>query len=112
MQILKNNPRISLKATSPILKNPPFGFLDQPDFYNGVIAFETNMSPRELLRYGLYLEKRMKRERTFKNAPRTLDIDIIFFNDLKIEEKDLVIPHPFWSERESVVKPMRYILEV
>ena len=112
LQLLKAHRRIGLHASSIILKNPPFGYLEQPDFFNAVIAFDTDMSPRELLRYGLYLERRFKRRRTFKNAPRTLDIDIIFYEDRVMKKRDLQIPHPHWSERASVIIPLRFILEV
>ncbi len=96
-------------ATAPILKNPPFGFLDQPDFFNSLIEVETSFSPKELLHFCFWLEKRFKRRRTFKNAPRTLDVDIIFYDDIHIDTKDLQIPHPHWFERESVIIPLRFL---
>ncbi|SMC09110.1 2-amino-4-hydroxy-6-hydroxymethyldihydropteridine diphosphokinase [Nitratiruptor tergarcus] len=108
---LKSNPKIRPIATAPILKNPPFGYMEQADFYNSIIAVDTTFSPQELLHYALYIEKRFKRERTFKNAPRTLDVDIIFFEDKIVNKKDLFIPHPFWSERESVIIPLKFLLE-
>ncbi|WP_281951316.1 2-amino-4-hydroxy-6-hydroxymethyldihydropteridine diphosphokinase [Nitrosophilus kaiyonis] len=109
LNILKNSNKISIVATSPLLKNPPFGYKDQPDFYNAVILLKTSMKPKRLLNYLLKIEKRFKRVRTFKNAPRTLDLDIIFYNNSKVDEKDLKIPHPKWSERASVVIPL-YLL--
>ena len=96
-------------ATAPIIKNPPFGFLDQPYFYNTVIVVYTNLLPHRFLRYILAVEKRFKRKRLFKDGPRSLDLDIIFFDKFIIESKDLTLPHPNWSERESVVIPLRYI---
>lgn len=104
--ILNKNRDISIIATSPLLKNPPFGYLEQPYFYNGIIHISTKKSAEALLKYLLDIEKRFKRERTFKNAPRTLDLDIIFFDDKKIEEENLQIPHPKWKERDSVVIPL------
>jgi len=103
---LKTNSKISIISTSPLLKNPPFGYKDQPDFYNAVIILYTIMKPEEFLKYALNLEKRFGRVRTFKNAPRTLDIDIIFFDNLKIDKENLKIPHPKWKERVSVVIPL------
>ncbi|MRI59154.1 MAG: 2-amino-4-hydroxy-6-hydroxymethyldihydropteridine diphosphokinase [Epsilonproteobacteria bacterium] len=110
LQLLRH-PKVRLIASAPILKNPPFGYLDQPHFYNTVIAVDTTLSPKELLRFVLYLERRYKRVRTFKNAPRSLDIDIIFYADRIINIKDLTIPHPFWHQRESVIIPLRFLLE-
>ncbi len=106
---LAKNPRVQLLQTSPILKNPPFGYLDQPYFYNALMVVATPLSPMELLHFCLYTEKRFKRIRTFKNAPRTLDIDIIFYADKKLQNSDLTIPHPHWSQRDSVVLPLQYL---
>ncbi len=111
LALLQHNPRIKPIATAPLLKNPPFGYLEQPYFFNSVIAVDTTLSPKQLLRYALYIERRLKRVRTFKNAPRTLDVDIIFYEERKIATKELTIPHPFWSERESVIIPLKFVLE-
>ena len=102
----QNHPKIDILKTSIIYKNPPFGYLNQPDFYNSVIIIKTNMSPFKLLKFLLYTEKKFGRVRSFKNAPRTLDLDIIFYNNLKINKKDLILPHPFFKERDSVLIPL------
>ncbi len=109
--LLRSHPKVRLVRSAPILKNPPFGYLEQPDFYNSVLLVDTTLSPRELLHFVLYVEKRFGRVRTFKNAPRTLDIDIIFYDNMRIKRKDLTIPHPHWMERESVVVPLYYLGE-
>ncbi|NPA82624.1 MAG: 2-amino-4-hydroxy-6-hydroxymethyldihydropteridine diphosphokinase [Epsilonproteobacteria bacterium] len=106
---LKTHPKVDILKTSPILKNPPFGFLDQDDFYNAVIVLKTNLSPKEFLNFLLHTEKHFKRERKFKNSPRTLDMDIIFFDKIKLNKKDLKIPHPKYKERDSVMIPLKYI---
>ncbi len=109
--LLASHPRVRLVRSAPILKNPPFGYLDQPDFYNSVLLVDTTLSPQALLHFLLRVEKRFGRVRTFKNAPRTLDIDIIFYDNMRIKRKDLTIPHPHWMERESVVVPLYYLGE-
>ena len=86
--------------------------MNQPYFYNGIIVINTSFNPDNLLKYLLKVEKRFKRVRTFKNAPRTLDLDIIFFDDIKIEKSYLKIPHPKWKERDSVVIPLSLIGEI
>lgn len=106
---LDNHKRVHVKQTSPILKNPPFGFLDQDDFYNALMQIQTSMAPREFLKFLMHIEKKFKRKRSFKNAPRTLDLDIIFFNNIIYKHKRLTIPHPFWNERESVLIPLSYL---
>jgi len=107
--ILRKNRQMNILATSPILKNPPFGFFEQPDFYNSLILLETRISPFNFLNYTLYLEKRFGRVRSFKNAPRTLDIDIIFFDFLKIKSLKLTVPHWDWQNRDSVTIPLIYL---
>ncbi len=92
--------------TSAILQNPPFGFLEQDDFFNAIIVFKTSLGPKAFLKFLLHVEKIFGRKRSFKNAPRTLDLDIIFFDDIKYSQKNLEIPHPSWSKRDSVVLPL------
>ncbi len=102
----KREKGVSLARTSLILKNPPFGYTNQDDFLNAIIVLQTSMQPRAFLRYLLRVEKKFGRKRSFANAPRTLDLDIIFFDNRTIKQKDLTIPHPSWSKRESVVIPL------
>ena len=104
-----NDSRFFILKTSPILKNPPFGFLQQNYFYNAIIVLQTNLSPFETLRVFWHYENRFKRKRSFKDAPRTLDIDIIFFNKIKLDTKLLIIPHKNYKQRDSVMIPLRYL---
>lgn len=97
---------INVIASSPLLKNPPFGYTDQQDFINGILLIETTLQPRALMRHLLRVEKRFRRLRTFANAPRTLDLDILFYDKRRINHKELVIPHPQWQARESVTIPL------
>ena len=103
---LKNDKRVSVLKSSYIFKNPPFGYEKQNDFYNTLILLGTNMSPKSLLSYLLHKEKIFKRQRSFKNAPRTLDLDIIFFNQVKYKDKNLEVPHKDWKNRASVIIPL------
>ena len=98
--------RVHVTQTSPILRNPPFGYLDQSDFYNAVMRVQTSMDAFSFLRFLHQTEKRFGRVRTFKNAPRTLDLDIIFFDNHVYHRSGLTVPHPHWSERPSVVIPL------
>ena len=103
---LKRSSLLTVIETAPILKNPPFGYLDQGDFYNSLMCIETLLTPKALLRYVLRVEKIFGRKRLFKDGPRTLDIDIIFYENVKMETKELTLPHPSWRERESVLIPL------
>lgn len=100
---------IKIKETSPIFKNPPFGYKNQEDFFNTIIKIKTPLLPLKLLDYILKVEKRFKRKRLFKDAPRTLDIDIIFYENRNINTKRLTIPHKEWQKRASVIIPLSYM---
>ncbi|NKQ41349.1 MAG: 2-amino-4-hydroxy-6-hydroxymethyldihydropteridine diphosphokinase [Sulfurovum sp.] len=104
---LQKSSFVSVVETSPILKNPPFGYVHQDDFYNAVIHIQTNLTAMELLRYILRVEKKFGRKRSFANAPRTLDIDMIFYDDIIMNKKILTLPHPRWRGRDSVLLPMK-----
>src|ERR1700679_2680014 len=90
--------RSSLYSTEPV------GFAAQPRFVNAVVALETALEPRELLERLLDLEREFGRDRAagFPNGPRTLDLDILLFDDLKIGEPDLEVPHPRLADRVFV----------
>lgn len=103
---LQRDVSVELLQTSLILKNPPFGYVTQDDFFNSIMILKTNMQAEVFLTYLLRLEKKFARKRSFANAPRTLDLDIIFFDNKIINTKKLTIPHPAWSKRESVVIPL------
>ena len=104
---LKKDSRFTLLITSPLLKNPPFGFLEQSDFLNGIIRLKTNLCPNSFLKAMQRYENKFGRKRSFQDAPRTLDIDIIFFENKKINTKNLIIPHKNWANRESVIIPLK-----
>ena len=103
---LKKDKRVEILQTSLILKNPPFGFTDQDDFFNSIIVLKTNMQAVVFLDYLMRLEKKFGRKRSFVNAPRTLDLDIIFFDNRVVNLEKLKIPHPEWFKRESVLIPL------
>ena len=103
---IKRDKRVTLTQTSLILKNPPFGFIEQEDFLNTTIVIKTSMNAKVFLAYLMRLEKKFGRKRSFANAPRTLDLDIIFFDNLVMNTDNLILPHPAWRERESVLIPL------
>jgi len=86
-----------------------WGNTNQPDFLNQVIVIETKLSAVETLKSILTIEKTMGRVRTIKNAPRIIDIDILFFNREIITAKNLIIPHPEIQNRRFVLVPLNQI---
>ncbi len=107
---LKKSNSFDILQTSPILKNPPFGFLEQNDFFNAIMVLKTNLTAFQTLKQLLRIEKKFKRKRDFKDSPRTLDLDIIFYDKISIYKKDLIIPHKSFYKRESVLIPLSYIV--
>lgn len=99
-------PDTTLVAHSSLYRSAPVGYLDQPDFVNAVAQLETGLSPQDLLRSLLDIEHRHGRERTFRNAPRTLDLDVLLYDDLQLHEHGLTIPHPQMHLRAFVLQPL------
>lgn len=99
-------------AYSPFLKNPAFGYTQQADFYNGIVWIKTQLCCANFFSFCFYLERIFgrKRKREFKNAPRTLDLDILGFKNKTIRFKHLCIPHKEWANRPSVTIPLKGFL--
>jgi len=96
-------------AVSPLFKTKPEGYLEQEDFINGALAFSTSLSPQELLKELKNIEAVLGRKPTFRNAPREIDLDIIFYEDTVISSPELTIPHPLCHKREFVLLPLSLI---
>ena len=86
-----------------------WGNTKQPDFLNQVIIVETELTAIQTMQTILKIEKKMGRIRTIKNAPRIIDIDILFFNKEIIDQKDLIIPHPQIQNRRFVLVPLNQL---
>lgn len=104
---LKKNKQIKFRRLSSIYETEPVSDIPQGKFLNGVLKVETTLRPLELLMALNDIEKRLGRIRSEKNAPRTMDLDILYYGDQKIDEKDLIVPHPRIKEREFVLKGLR-----
>jgi 2-amino-4-hydroxy-6-hydroxymethyldihydropteridine diphosphokinase len=98
-----------ITAVSSCFETEPVGFLDQPWFLNQAIELETRLEPRELLFFCQSIEASCGRIRTFPNAPRTLDLDILLYGDAVINQENLVIPHPRLHERRFALEPLAQI---
>lgn len=102
-------PESRLAARSSLYATAPVGYAEQPDFINAVAALETHLSPRALLEAMLGIEHHHGRNRTFRNAPRTLDLDLLLYGQAHFHEENLSIPHPRMHERAFVLLPLQEI---
>ena len=99
-------PATRLLARSSLYASAPVGYVDQPDFINAVALVETRLAPRALLAGLLDIEHRHGRERSFRNAPRTLDLDLLLYGNANFHEEGLSLPHPRMCERAFVLLPL------
>lgn len=95
--------------TSSLYETAAWGPVSQPDFLNQVVKLETPLSPRTLLNNLLEIEKSMGRHREERFSARNIDLDILFFNDLTVDEEGLIIPHPRLYTRRFVLVPLAEI---
>ena len=91
---------------SSLYESLPVGYLDQPNFINQVISLQTSLSPAELFERFQQIEFQLKRVKKIVNGPRTIDIDILLFNQEIILTQDLIIPHPRMLDRAFVMIPL------
>ena len=109
LQALAAMPETRLVRRSSLYRNPPAGYLDQPDFVNAVARIETRLAPRDLLERLLAIERAHGRVRDLPNGPRTLDLDILLYGERIVREPELTIPHPRMLERAFVLVPLAEI---
>lgn len=100
------SPKVRTLRRSPIYETDPVGYLDQGLFLNQVIHAETDLDPVYLLDYLKSAERKIGRIPTFRDGPRKIDIDIIFYNDLVLTSPDLHIPHARMQDRAFVLVPL------
>jgi 2-amino-4-hydroxy-6-hydroxymethyldihydropteridine diphosphokinase len=96
-------------AASSLYRSVPVGYAEQPDFINAVARLQTRLLPRELLDALHVIENRHGRRRSVRNAPRTLDLDLLSYGMLVVHEEGLTLPHPRMHERAFVLLPLAEI---
>lgn len=109
IRLLKEDEEIRIAAQSSFLETKPVGYTEQGDFLNGALAIDTLYSPQELLKRLNSIEDTLGRERKIHWGPRTIDLDIIFYNNEVIQEEGLIIPHREMARRMFVLKPLEEI---
>ena len=96
----------TVEAVSPVYETDPVGYADQPPFLNAVARLRTEAEPAALLARLLSIEADLGRVRSFPNAPRTLDLDLLMHGAARIEDERLILPHPRLHERAFVLAPL------
>lgn len=96
-------PAVVLKRST-IIETDPVDYLDQPRFLNQVILIETDLSPHDLLRHLQKTEGDLGRTKSFPKGPRTIDLDILLYDNIIMNTDDLIIPHPEIKNREFILK--------
>lgn len=99
-------PGLNVLRQSHIYETEPWGYADQPAFLNMVVEADTSLEPDSLLTFLKNIEAEMGREATFRNGPRLIDLDILFYDNLVLDTPPLVIPHPRLHERAFVLVPL------
>jgi len=106
-----NSTRIQIIKISSTYETEPVGdYKDQEKFYNIIIQIKTKLNPEELLIVVNRIEKDLGRKRTLINSPRIIDIDIIYYNDMIVKTKNLIIPHVEYKNRKFVLIPLLEIV--
>ena len=102
-------PLCSLLKTSSFYETSPVGLVEQPSFINGVVLLETSEDAHWLLRQMMEIENIFGRIRALKWGPRSIDLDLLFFDDQIINTAELSVPHPFLHERRFVLEPLNEV---
>ena len=106
LEALTQLPESRLLRASSLYRTAPVGIHDQPDFINSVAAFETRLEPQAMLSALLSIEEKFGRRRDFHHAPRTLDLDLLLYDDRIINTPQLTLPHPRMHLRAFVLAPL------
>lgn len=103
---LSRHPDIEVEAVSALYRTPPWGKTDQPHFLNAAVRVDTQLAPSALLQAILAVEQALGRQRAERWGPRTIDIDILLFGKLAVDESGLHVPHPRLTDRAFALAPL------
>lgn len=109
IKILDNVDGVQVSQISPVYETEPVGYVEQPNFLNLCVEVKTTLTPQQLLQQCFYTEQQLHRVRDIRWGPRTLDVDILLYENEIIEEETLTVPHPRMRERAFVLTPLNDI---
>ncbi|WP_337103184.1 2-amino-4-hydroxy-6-hydroxymethyldihydropteridine diphosphokinase [Paenibacillus sp. YIM B09110] len=110
--LIDREPTIEVRRVSGIYETDPVGYTDQPAFLNMAIAIRTSLSPIELLRKLLEYELQLGRVRQIRWGPRTIDLDLLLYDNVRMNQEELTLPHPRMMERSFVLVPLNDVIEL
>lgn len=109
VSLIEDSPDVRVTNKSSLYETVPVGYLDQPDFLNAVIEIKTSLKPLELLQTTKRIENKMRRKRERRWGPRTIDLDILLYDEVEMNEPHLHLPHPEITNRAFVLVPLSEI---
>ncbi|MBF7020760.1 2-amino-4-hydroxy-6-hydroxymethyldihydropteridine diphosphokinase [Staphylococcus sp. 18_1_E_LY] len=109
IKILDQADGVQVSQISPVYETEPVGYVEQPNFLNLCVEVKTTLTPQQLLQQCFYTEHQLHRVRDIRWGPRTLDVDILLYENEIIEEENLTVPHPRMRERAFVLTPLNDI---
>ena len=99
-------PETCILKQSSLYRSAPIDAPNQPDYINAVVKLKTLLQPQQLLEHLLTIEENSGRIRTYSNAPRILDLDLLLYDNLQYHEENLIVPHPRMHQRAFVLRPL------
>ncbi|MCM3130793.1 2-amino-4-hydroxy-6-hydroxymethyldihydropteridine diphosphokinase [Paenibacillus provencensis] len=112
IQLLHQQDKVKVLRCSNLYETEPVGYVDQPSFINMAIAVETSLPPNELLVLMLDIEQRLGRVRDIRWGPRTVDLDLLWYEGTEMNTEQLVLPHPRMAERAFVLVPLSDVVSL
>lgn len=112
IRLLHAESLITVEKCSHVYETAPIGFTEQPSFLNQVIRVNTGMPPQSLLANMLAVEQKLGRKRELRWGPRTIDLDLLLYNESVLNLTDLILPHPRMFERAFVMIPLMDVLDI
>ncbi len=106
LESMREIPETRVTGVSSLYESPAWGYTEQSDFYNAAVRLETELKARRLLEALIDIEIKLGRQRGIKWGPRNIDLDLLLYGMEVIEEEDLIVPHPYLTERLFVLAPL------
>lgn len=111
ISLIDEHSSIKVNRVSGLYETDPVGYTEQPPFLNMVLAVQTTLSPIELLRQLLAFEQQLGRVRQIRWGPRTIDLDLLLYDNVRMDQEELTLPHPRMMERAFVLVPLNDVLD-